>query len=158
MKGVIVYVWVLSVEILGCNYIPCSSSSDLDKVKKVSNVASIAGIYKPDKFTKEDFKEYSNSDSTLLLLFEDGKITLKNFPLKTFGSWDQPNTDKVNGWGTWTSNFESGTINIDTNIAFDHPEIIKPAPFRLFKKGNKYYILIDFGDPDACLSVRLEQQ
>ena len=158
MKSVILFVGILSVEILGCNYIPCSASSDLDKVKKVSNLASISGIYKPDKFTKQDFKEYSNSDSTFLLLSEDGKITLKNFPIETFGSWNKSKTHIVNGSGTWTSSFKSGTTIINTNITFDQPETMTPGPFRLFSKKSKHYILIDFGDPDACESVRLEQQ
>jgi hypothetical protein len=158
MKSVMIFLGILSVEILGCNYIPCSASSDLDKVKKISNAASISGIYKPDTFTKRDYKEYSNSDSTFLLLSEDGKITLKNFPIETFGSWSNQKTRIVNGSGTWTSSTKSGTTIIRTKIAFDQPKTMTPAPFRLFRKKSKHYILIDFGDPDACESVRLEQQ
>lgn len=71
---------------MGCNYIPCSASSDLSKVKRLPAAASISGIYKPDKFTKQDFKEYSNSDSTILVLSEDCKVTLYDFPKQTFGS------------------------------------------------------------------------
>lgn len=67
-------------------------------------------------------------------------------------------TNVVNGSGTWTSSNRSGTTIINATITFDQPEILTPEPFRLFKKENKYYILIDFGDPDACESVRLEQQ
>jgi len=143
---------------LGCNYIPCSSSSDLDKVRRPPNPSLIAGIYKPDRFTKQDFKEYSHSDSTFLVISVDGKIILNKFPKSTFGSWDKSEIDLINGSGTWTANSGSGTTNINTNIVFDQKEIMLPSAFRLFKKENKYYILIDFGDPDNCSSVRLQQQ
>jgi hypothetical protein len=158
MKTSIFYLSILCILLLACNYIPCSSSSDLNAVKRLPRPSLISGVYKPDKFTKQDFKEYSSSNSTFLSLTEDGRITLRNFPTATFGSWNKSNIDIVNGSGTWSSKLESGTVYINANIAFDQKEIMKPTPFRLFTKSNKYYILIDFGDPDGCTSVRLEQQ
>ena len=143
---------------LGCNYIPCSSSSDLDKVRQPPNPSLIAGIYKPDKFTKQDFKEYSHSDSTFLVIYMDGKINLNNFPNKTFDSWDKSEGAIINGSGTWATSSELGTTTIHTNIIFDQKGTLTASAFRLFKKENKYYILIDFGDPDNCTSVRLQQQ
>mgnify|MGYP007117525413 CR=1 FL=1 len=142
----------------GCNYIPCSSSSDLNKVKNLYDPSLIAGIYKPDEFTKQDFKEYSNSDTTFLEIHKNGNISLHNFPVSTFDSWEKPNRSTVNGSGTWTSSFKSNTTIITANITFDQKRIMPFSPFRLFKKNDKYYILIDFGDPDNCTSVRLRQQ
>jgi hypothetical protein len=143
---------------LGCNYIPCSSSSDLDNVKQLSNRSFIAGTYKPDEFTKLDFKEYSKSDSTYLVIEGNGNISLHNFPIETFGSWEKSDFSTVDGSGSWTSSFKSGTTQINTNIVFKQKDIMQPSAFRLFKKEGKYYILIDFGDPDNCTSVRLKQQ
>jgi len=158
MKDLFLFLCTLNIVTIGCNYIPCSASSDLSNVKTIQDAASISGVYKPDRFTRQDFKEYSNADSTMLLLSADGTITLKNFPKQTFDSWHKLKTDVVNASGTWTSTYKSGTVTINTNITFDQARIIAPEPFRLFKKNDKYYILIDFGDPDACESVRLEQQ
>ncbi len=143
---------------LCCNYIPCSSSSDLDNVKSLSSPSAISGVYKPDEFTRTDFKEYSNSDSTSLTLKENGEITLSNFPESTFGTWEKSHVSTVDGSGTWTSSFNSGTTNINPKITFVQKGIMQPSAFRLFKKSNKYYILIDLGDPDNCTSVRLKQQ
>ncbi len=142
----------------GCNYIPCSSSSDLDKVSQLEVPSLIAGTYKPDEFTKQDFKEYSKSDSTFLVMESNGNINLYNFPEETFGSWKKSDIATVDGSGTWTSSFKSGTTYITTNISFKQKDIMPPSDFRLFKKNDKYYILIDFGDPDNCTSVRLKQQ
>jgi len=72
----------------------------------------IAGIYKPDKFTKQDFKEYSHLDSTFLVISADGKITLNKFPKSTFGNWDKSEIDVINGSGTWRASSESGTTYI----------------------------------------------
>ena len=56
--------------------------------------------------------------------------------------------------------FEKGkeTINIKTSLSFKERGIPQPLPFQLYKKGGKYYILIQFGDPDNCNAVRLVQQ
>jgi len=156
MKALIIL--AISILYLGCNYIPCSSSSDLDKVKQLTDPSLIAGTYKPDEFTKQDFKEYSKSDSTFLVIEGNGNINLHNFPEETFGRWEKSDITTVDGSGTWASNFKSGTTQINTNIVFNQKGIMQPSPFRLFKKEDKYYILIDFGDPDNCMSVRLKQQ
>ena len=142
----------------GCNYIPCSASSDLDNVKKLSNQASIAGIYKPDEFTKQDFKEYSNSDTTFLEIDSGGIIVLYNFPEMTFGNWEKNDTNTVDGSGTWVPRLSSGTIILSVDITFNQKGVEPLSPFRVFRKADKYYILIDFGDPDNCTSVRLKQQ
>ena len=158
MKHLTLLFFASSFIVLGCNYIPCSASSDLDKVKQHPSPSSIAGNYKPDTFTKQDFKEYSNSDSTYLVIHNDGRVILKNFPVTTFGSWNKSDTGFVNGSGTWTFGEESGTTIINTELVFDQKEIMRPPAFKLFKKDGKYYILIPFGDPDVCTSVRLQQQ
>jgi hypothetical protein len=158
MKGVLLFNCIFSLGFTACNYIPCSASSDLTDVKTAPPRASIAGIYKPDKFTRQDYKEYSNADSTFLLLSEDGQITLNDFPKEAFDNWNELKTAIVNGSGTWTIGRNSGRIIIKTNINFDQGKASMNKPFRLFKKDGKYYILIDFGDPDACEAVRLEQQ
>jgi len=156
MKGLIL-ILILTVY-LSCNYIPCSSSSDLDNVKQLTNQLLIAGIYKPDEFTKQDFEEYSNSDSTYLEVEADGKISLHNFPGKTFGAREDEKLTTVDGSGSWTTSFESGTTILNVNITFKQKGVSPTPPFRLFKKSDKYFILIDFGDPDNCTSVRLRQQ
>ena len=148
----------VTIIVLSCNYIPCSSSSDLDDIKQTPKTSSVVGIYKPDEFTKHDYKEYSNSDSTMLILTDDGKILFKNFPIKTFDIWQDSSKVKINGSGIYKLNSISGSTKIITNITFDQLGPMQPPPFNLYKKGNKYYILIDFGDPDVCSSVRLEQQ
>lgn len=156
MKDLIYF--IILILNVGCNYIPCSSSSDLDYVKQLSNPSLIAGIYTPDEFTKQDFKEYSASDSTFLEIETNGKISLHNFPESTFGSWRETDIVTVDGSGTWTSSFKSGTTKLTTKITFKQTNVMHPSDFRLFKKGNKFYILIDFGDPDNCTSIRLKQQ
>ena len=158
MKRATKYILIISILTIGCNYIPCSSSSDLSTIRKPPQKSLIAGIYKPDKFTKEDFTEYSKSDSTILILSEDGRIVLKNFPKKTFGFGEVGDDIEINGSGTWNLISEAGKIKINTNIEFSESGTIQPSPFELYKKGSNYYILIDFGDPDVCTSVRLEQQ
>ena len=155
----LLFIPILTITFLlgSCNYIPCSSSSDLSSISEIPKLSLIAGIYKPDKFTKQDFREYSNADSVMLILTEDNKIVLKNFPIETFDIFNTSHKT-VNGSGTWTFGSQSGKINIDTKISFDQPGIVQQPPFKLFKKSDKYYVLIDFGDPDVCSSVRLEQQ
>ena len=158
MKAGILFFSVFTIIISSCNYIPCSASSNLSNVKTAPSAASIAGIYRPDQFTRDDYKEYSNTDSTFLLLSEDGEITLKNFPKETFDNWNELKTAIINGSGTWTFGLNSGRSIIKTNINFNQGKASMNKTFRLFKKDGKYYILIDFGDPDACEAVRLEQQ
>jgi hypothetical protein len=140
-----------------CNYIPCSSSSDLSSIKEQPDKSLIVGVYFPDKFTKEDYKEYINSDSTRLILTDDGEIFLNNFPIETFAEGTQTNK-RVNGRGSWKFKSGANTLAIETIITFDQKGIFQPSGLRLFKKGVKYYILIDFGDPDNCSSVRLEHK
>lgn len=141
-----------------CNYIPCSSSSDLSTVKEAPETTSIAGGYEPDSFTKQDYKEYADSTEAFLILSEDHTIFLNNFPAKTFNHSSDSGSAKISGSGTWA--FEKGkeTINIKTSLTFKERGIPQPPPFHLYKKGSKYYILIQFGDPDNCNAVRLVRQ
>ncbi len=148
----------ISFFLTGCNYIPCSSSSDLSTVTEAPVNTSVAGGYEPDSFTKQDYKEYADSTEAFLILSEDGTIFLNNFPRNTFDHVKESDSAKINGSGTWA--FEKGkeTINIKTSLSFKQPGIPQPLPFQLYKKGDKFYILIPFGDPDNCKAVRLVRQ
>lgn len=151
------YIFLLTI-LIGCNYIPCSSSSDLSNVKESPKKSAVVGIYKPDKFTMQDFTEYLNAANTSLTLSNDGSMTLKNFPKKTFAFDDVADSLKIDGDGTWSMVSQAGKTKISTNIRFSKSGVIQPSPFDLFKRDGKYFILIDIGDPDLCSSVRLEQQ
>lgn len=141
-----------------CNYIPCSASSDLSKLSEAPEHVSAAGGYEPDSFTKQDHKEYAAAKEPFLILSEDGTIFLNNFPRKTFAADQEPGSSTITGSGTWA--FEKGkeTINIKTSLSFKQQGITQPPPFQLYKKDNKFYILIELGDPDNCNAVRLVQQ
>jgi len=117
----------------------------------------IVGTYKPDSFTKQDFKEFANSDSVILILKTNGEIQLKNFPPMVFLLPSDSSYKEISGKGTWSCYFNK-MAKIKTQVEFEQKIEVEPIPFELYKKGDRYYILIPFGDPDVCSTVRLVQQ
>lgn len=158
MKRYFYFFLIVSFFVAGCNHNPCSSSSDLSTVTEAPVNTTVAGGYEPDSFTKQDHPEYAGSVSAFLILSEDGTIFLNHFPANTFNHSADSGSAKISGSGTWV--FEKGkeTINIKTSLSFKQTGIPQPLPFQLYKKGEKYYILIPFGDPDNCNAIRLVQQ
>ena len=150
----------VSILISACNYIPCSSSSDLTKVKEVPEYFKIAGIYKPDDFTQMDIPGYSKSDSIEITLTKDGIIYFRNLPKSTFTNRDYSadTAIKINGIGSWNCSYVKNTANINTKVKLSDTLIFAPSIFNLYKKKGRFVILLKIGDPDVCQAVRLLQQ
>lgn len=143
-----------------CNYIPCSASSDLTAVKSVPANDQLAGIYKPDSFTKEDIPGYSNSDSPYLELTKEGIAYFKGFAKSTFAFEDNVKDTgiKVNGDGTWQCCYQKNAAFISTQLQFSNSPVVSMNTFMLYKKNDKFVILLPVGDPDICTALRLFQQ
>lgn len=161
MKSILIII-ILFVSTLAssCNYIPCSSSSDLINIKSLPDRSEIAGIYRPDEYTRRDVRGYFNSDSTYLVLTKGGDLYLNNFPKNTFSGKDYTidTSIQINGIGFWNCSYKSKTVTINSKIELSDPSIFSPATFDLYKKDNKFVILLEIGDPDICLAIRLFQQ
>lgn len=154
------FILTISIFVSSCNYIPCSSSSDLTNVKNIPQHSEIAGTYKPDVYTTKDIKGYSNSDSIYLLLTKDGELILKNFPKSTFTDKDYTSDTsiRISGIGSWGCSYKIKTVTIDSRLIQSDSSVFSPIAFDLYKKNNKFAVLLEIGDPDICLAVRLIQQ
>ena len=143
-----------------CNYIPCSASSDLTPVKNIPVTTELAGIYKPDSFTKEDIPGYYYSDSTYLELTKTGMLYLNSFAKSSFGGdYDTKDTSiKINGNGAWKCSYQKTITSIASELHLSDSSIIQGTTFKLYKKNDKFVLLLPVGDPDNCTALRLFQQ
>ena len=160
MKTCTALLFLFTLVSSSCNYIPCSASSDLAAVKTVPANSELAGIYKPDAFTKTDIPGYANSDSTYLELTKDSIIYIRRFDKSTFTFIENAKDTgiKINGDGSWQCFYTKNTAFISMQIQLSNSPIVSWYNFKLFKKNNKFVILLPVGDPDNCEALRLFQQ
>lgn len=146
--------------LIGCRYLPCGVSFDLEQIEKTVAEEEITGIYLPDETTRQVTPGYTGGSSAKLELKSDQTFVLSDFPKSTF--YFDVSTKNVHQYisasGKWKVYKNENQHKIE--LEYDFSGVIEnyTSTYDLYQKDGRPVILIGIGDPDECNFLRLKKE